>query len=239
MDLRSVPNETLFTEFNRRVRCSELPERRIIFIGPPGAGKGTVAPKMVEEFCVCHLSTGDMLRAAVTAGTDLGKQAKDVMARGELVSDDLIIGLIKENMTRPDCLRGVLLDGFPRTMPQAEKLDQILSSDNQALTHVLNMEVDDSLLVDRICGRRIHKASGRSYHVKFNPPQVADVDDITGEPLIQRSDDNEAALVTRLAAFHAQTTPIVGYYSSKGIVHNIDAAQTMDSVWDQVLGAFN
>lgn len=237
MDIRKFTNEAIFNEFFRRQRCSELPERRVIFVGPPGAGKGTHAPKMSDEYCLCHLATGDMLREAVAQGTELGKQAKAVMDRGDLVSDEIIIGMIKDSMKRPDCQRGVILDGFPRTTVQAQKLDEILEKSGQKVTHAVEMKIDDSLLIERIAGRRVHPASGRSYHVKFNPPKVEGKDDITGEPLIQRKDDNEETLKTRMNAYHTQTEPILQYYKSKNILSTVNANQQIDQVWRDITGS--
>ena len=239
MDIRQFSNEAIFNEFFRRQRCSELPERRVIFIGPPGAGKGTHAPKMSEEYCLCHLATGDMLREAVAKGTELGKQAKAIMDRGELVSDELMIGLIQQTLNRPDCQRGMILDGFPRTTVQAQKLDEILEKSGQKITQALELKIDENLLIERISGRRVHPASGRSYHVKFNPPKTPDRDDVTGEPLTQRKDDNEVALKTRLAAYNQQTVPVLQYYRQKSLLTSVNADQSIDAVWREISGALN
>lgn len=153
-------------------------------IGPPGSGKGTQAPRIKDELCLCQLSTGDMLRDAVAQGTELGKKAKEIMDRGELVSDEIVIGLIDEASKQPECEKGLLLDGFPRTAVQAEKLDQMLSTKGRKVDRAIEFKVNDDILVERIEGRRIHAQSGRSYHVKFNPPKTEGVDDLTGEALI-------------------------------------------------------
>lgn len=171
-----------------------------------------------------------MLRDAVAKGTELGKKAKDVMARGELVSDELVIGLFKENMDQPECERGMLLDGFPRTVVQAEKLDSMFKEQGKKIDKVVEFKVDDEILIERIEGRRIHKASGRSYHVKFNPPKVEGKDDITGEPLIHRPDDNRSALETRMKAYHTQTSPILEYYKNQSKLYSVDAMAKMDTV---------
>jgi adenylate kinase len=181
---------------------------RIILLGAPGAGKGTQAQFIIEKFGIPQISTGDMLRAAVKAGTPLGLQAKDVMAAGKLVSDDLIIALVKERIAQPDCANGFLFDGFPRTIPQAQAL---LDAD-VAIDHVLEIAVDDEEIVKRLSGRRVHEGSGRIYHLIYNPPKTEGLDDITGEPLVQRSDDSEETVRNRLAVYHEQTEPLVGFY---------------------------
>src|SRR5512146_619257 len=183
---------------------------RLILLGPPGAGKGTQAKYIVERFGIPQISTGDMLRAAVKAGTPLGLAAKKVMDEGKLVSDDIIIGLVKERLTQSDCAKGYMFDGFPRTIPQADAL----KDSGVALDVVLEIDVPDSEIVERMGGRRVHVASGRTYHVKFNPPKVEGKDDETGEPLIQRDDDREETVKKRLDVYHAQTKPLVEYYSA-------------------------
>jgi len=209
---------------------------RMILIGPPGAGKGTQAPKLKEKYNCCHLATGDMLRAQVAAKTELGKEAKKIMDEGKLVSDEIMINMIKSELdTNKECKGGFILDGFPRTVPQAEKLDEMLKAKQQQLKHAVELQIDDSLLVARITGRLVHPASGRSYHKIFNPPKKAMTDDVTGEPLIQRSDDNEAALKKRLGTYHAQTAPVTDYYRKTGIWKKIDASQEPGQVWKSML----
>ncbi|KAK4240271.1 adenylate kinase-domain-containing protein [Achaetomium macrosporum] len=215
-------------------------ELRMILIGPPGAGKGTQAPKIKEKFNCCHLATGDMLRSQVAKKTALGREAKKIMDAGGLVSDDIVIGMIKEELdNNKECKGGFILDGFPRTVPQAEGLDKMLRERNQALQHAVELKIDDELLVSRITGRLIHPASGRSYHTTFNPPKKPMTDDITGEPLIQRSDDNAEALKKRLATYHKQTAPVVDYYKKTGIWKAVDAAQEPNQVWKQLLAIFD
>ena len=182
---------------------------RLILLGPPGAGKGTQAAFIRDKFGIPQISTGDMLRAAVKAGTPLGLAAKRVMDTGALVSDEIIVGLVKDRLARPDCAPGYLFDGFPRTIPQADAMQDA----GVALDYVIEIDVPDAAIVERMSGRRVHVASGRTYHVKFNPPKVTGRDDVTGEALIQREDDREETVVNRLAVYHAQTEPLVSYYA--------------------------
>ena len=183
---------------------------RLILLGPPGAGKGTQAAHICARHGIPQISTGDMLRAAVKAGTPLGLQAKKVMDAGGLVGDDIIIGLVKDRIAQPDCAGGFLFDGFPRTIPQADAM----KAAGVKLDVVLEIDVPDTAIVERMSGRRVHPASGRTYHLKFNPPKTAGVDDVTGEPLIQRDDDQEATVCKRLEVYQAQTRPLVDYYGS-------------------------
>ena len=181
---------------------------RLILLGPPGAGKGTQAAFIREAYAIPQISTGDMLRAAVKAGTPLGLAAQKVMDSGSLVSDDIIIGLVKERLCEADCVNGYLFDGFPRTIPQAEAM----RSAGVPIDHVLEIVVPDAAIVERMSGRWVHVPSGRTYHVKYNPPRVAGKDDVTGEDLVQREDDREETVRKRLAVYHAQTEPLVDYY---------------------------
>ncbi|GAB2951926.1 MULTISPECIES: adenylate kinase [Aquaspirillum] len=182
---------------------------KLILLGAPGAGKGTQAKAICEKYGIPQISTGDMLRAAVKAGTPLGLEAKAIMDAGGLVRDDIIIGLVKERITAADCANGFLFDGFPRTIPQAEAM----RAAGVDIDFVVEIDVPDSEIVERMSGRRVHVASGRTYHVKFNPPKVEGKDDETGEDLIQREDDNEATVLKRLAVYHEQTEVLVGFYS--------------------------
>ena len=182
---------------------------RLILLGPPGAGKGTQATFIKEKFQIPQISTGDMLRAAVKAGTPLGMAAKSVMDAGGLVSDDIIIGLVKDRLKQSDCDHGYLFDGFPRTVPQADAMKEA----GVTIDYVLEIDVPDAAIIERMSGRRVHAASGRTYHVKFNPPKVAGKDDITGEDLIQREDDKEETVTRRLSVYHEQTELLVGYYN--------------------------
>jgi len=205
---------------------------------------GTQAPKITDALNIPQLATGDMLRAAVAAGTDVGKKAKEAMDSGGLVTDDIVVGIIRDRIREKDCERGFILDGFPRTIEQAKKLDEMLKERGESVDVVISLEVPDALLEERICGRWVHKASGRSYHATFNPPKSLIkqkgkqakpkrmFDDVTGEQLEQRSDDTKEALVARLEAYHKQTKPILAHYES--VVTAIDAAQEMDTVWKSI-----
>lgn len=223
---------------------------RFLWLFLSGAGKGTHGPKVEELLKVPQLSTGDMLRAAVAAQTEVGKKAQAVMKAGGLVSDDIVIGIIRDRIQEPDCRFGFILDGFPRTLPQAKALDEMLAKEGASVTKVIELQVPDSVLEERICGRWIHKSSGRSYHVKYAPPKSMKLDDKTGtpipetmkddetgEPLMQRADDTAAALVKRLQAYHADTVPILKHYQPKGIVRTVNANQGMEGVWKEVLEA--
>ncbi|KAL8478564.1 hypothetical protein ACS0TY_030451 [Phlomoides rotata] len=207
-NLEDVQSVDLMTELLRRMKCESKPDKRLILVGPPGSGKGTQSPILKDEYCLCHLATGDMLRAAVAAKTALGIKAKETMEKGELVSDDLVVGIIDDALKKPSCHKGFILDGFPRTVAQAQKLDEMLAKRGVKVDKVLNFAVDDAILEERITGRWIHPSSGRSYHTKFAPPKVPGVDDVTGEPLIQRKDDTAVVLKSRLEAFHKQTEPV-------------------------------
>ena len=237
MALDDVSTADLLSEISRRVDCAEKKERRTIFIGPPGCGKGTQSPQIKRDYCLCHLATGDMLRAAVGAKTEYGKRAKEAMDSGALVTDDIVIGIIKEAIDAPECAKGFILDGFPRTLVQASALDDMLSSKGQSIDAVVNFAIPDAELVSRITGRLIHKASGRSYHEsspKFMP-KVAGKDDVTGEPLMKRSDDTAEALTNRLVAFHEQTVPVLAHYGSR--VANVDASKDKNFVGGQIRAA--
>ncbi|QEU62567.1 Adk1 [Kluyveromyces lactis] len=216
---------------------SHVPESiRMVLIGPPGAGKGTQAPNLTERFCACHLATGDMLRSQVAKQTPLGIEAKKIMDDGKLVSDEIMINMIKDELTNnQDCKKGFILDGFPRTIPQAEKLDEMLAQQGRPLEKAVELKIDDELLVSRITGRLVHPASGRSYHKVFNPPKNEMKDDITGEDLVQRSDDNVEALKKRLTSYHKQTEPIVDFYKKTGIWAGVDASQPPKTVWSDIL----
>ena len=209
----------------------------ILLMGPPGAGKGTQAEKLIEEFKIPHISTGDMFRAAVKAGTELGKEAKKYMDAGGLVPDAVTIGIVRESLSKPECADGFMLDGFPRTLDQAIALDGILKDLGIKLTGVVNISVPDSELVGRVTGRRICKACGATYHVTFNPSKVEDVCDKCGGNLYQRDDDKEETVKNRLGAYHNQTEPLIEYYKKQGVFMDINGLQDIDKVYADVKAA--
>ena len=204
---------------------------RIVLLGAPGAGKGTQAQFIMEEFGIPQISTGDMLRAAIKAGTALGLEAKAVMDAGQLVSDELIIGLVKERISQDDCAKGFLLDGFPRTIPQADAMKEA----GVAVDFVLEFDVPDEEIVKRMSGRRVHPGSGRVYHVVYNPPKVAGKDDVTGDDLAIRADDEESTVRKRLGVYHEQTEPLVAYYQQAAAngetrFYKLDGTQSVDAI---------
>jgi adenylate kinase len=202
----------------------------ILFMGPPGAGKGTQAERIVSEFGIPHISTGDAFRAAVKQGTPLGVKAKEYMDQGLLVPDDVTIGIVKERLQEEDCKTGFLLDGFPRTISQAEALDVILASMGRQLEHVINLEVDRNLLLARLTGRRICKSCGSTYHLIFNPPAQDNICDKCSGELYQRSDDNEEKVGTRLDEYTNKTTPLLHYYQKQNLLRQVDGEQEIDQV---------
>ncbi|HUJ01406.1 MAG TPA: adenylate kinase [Usitatibacter sp.] len=216
---------------------------RSILLGGPGAGKGTQAAFITGRYAIPQISTGDMLRAAIQAGSELGRAAKATMERGELVADEVIIALVKERIAKPDCARGFLFDGFPRTIPQAESM----KVSRVPIEHVVDIEVPDAAIVERMSGRWTHVPSGRTYHVRFNPPRVAGRDDVTGEPLTQRADDAEETVRNRLAVYHRQTEPLIEYYRAWSAsadprapkYHRIDGLGTVEEVRDRIFAALD
>jgi adenylate kinase len=208
---------------------------KIILLGPPGAGKGTQAKFICDKFAIPFISTGDMLRAAIAAQTDLGKKIKNILDTGQLVSDEIIIDLVKERIAQPDCHNGFLLDGFPRTMPQAIALHAAKIK----IDYIIAIVMDDEEIVKRMSGRRIHSASGRTYHIQHNPPVIPDKDDETGEPLIQRDDDKEEVVRQRLQVYHAQTQPLIDYYQSLKEVKmfNVDGSKSIAEVKEDIFQA--
>jgi len=211
----------------------------IILLGPPGCGKGTQAQKLIREFGFVQLSTGDMLRAAISKGTEIGMQAKSIIDKGELVSDELVIGIVRDRIFSTECECGYMLDGFPRTLAQAEKLDQILSDRNQKIDVVFRLCVPDDMAIRRIAGRRFHITSGRSYNIEFNPPKIEGRDDITGEKLVQREDDKEEIVQSRLNTYHELTEPLVRYYQKQGILKAIDGAGSPENIYAEIKQTLN
>jgi len=221
----------------------------MMLFGPPGAGKGTHAPKIVSALQTPQLSTGDMLRAAVAAKTEVGMKASELMSTGKLVGDDIVIGIISERIKQDDCSDGFILDGFPRTLEQAKALDKLLTVSGESVSLVMAFDVDGSILEERICGRWMHKSSGRSYHVKYAPPRAMKLDangkpipstmkdDQTGEPLFQRSDDTAEALSKRLKSYYGTTVPILDHYAPHGIVKKVDGGRSIGEVTNSVLAA--
>ncbi|WP_432643382.1 adenylate kinase [Acidaminococcus sp.] len=209
----------------------------ILLMGPPGAGKGTQAEKLVADFPIPHISTGDMFRAAVKNGTELGKEAKKYMDAGGLVPDSVTIGIVRERLSQPDCTKGFILDGFPRTQEQAVALDQILKDLGISLTAAVNISVPDADLVARVTGRRICKNCGATYHVVYNPPKKENVCDKCGGELYQRDDDKETTVKKRLEAYHSQTAPLIAYYKAEGVYKEIDGTQPIDKVYADVVAA--
>lgn len=216
---------------------------RLMLLGGPGAGKGTQALRLIDHFKIPQISTGDMLRSAIAAGTALGKSAKKVMDTGQLVSDEIIIALVKERLQQDDCRNGFLFDGFPRTIPQADALREA----NIKLDHVIEIAVPDDEIISRISGRRVHVASGRVYHIKFHPPKKEGLDDLTKEPLIQRDDDKEKTIKERLAVYHHQTEPLIDYYqnwSKKEPNHaphfcRVSGIGSVDSIFNNILSCIS
>lgn len=214
---------------------------RLILLGPPGAGKGTQAELITKEFSIPKISTGDILRAAINAKNQLGRQVQQIMAEGKLVSDDIIIALVKERIQQSDCRNGFLLDGFPRTIPQAEALYE----NNIFIDYVIEISVPDDQLIKRLSGRRVHVSSGRVYHVEYHPPKISDIDDITGEPLIHRPDDYEETIRKRLEIYHQQTKPLIQYYQAEANSHinhsptyiKIDGVGTVEEIRNKIFAA--
>ena len=211
----------------------------IILLGPPGCGKGTQAQKLIREFGFVQLSTGDMLRAAISKGTEIGMQAKSIIDKGELVSDEIVIGIVRDRIFSTECECGYMLDGFPRTLAQAEKLDQILSDRNQKIDVVFRLCVPDDMAIRRIAGRRFHITSGRSYNIEFNPPKIEGRDDITGEKLVQREDDKEEIVQSRLNTYHELTEPLVRYYQKQGILRAIDGTGSPEKIFTEIKEMLN
>lgn len=207
----------------------------IVFLGPPGAGKGTQAKILIERYGIPQISTGDMLREHRAKGTELGKKAQEYMDKGQLVPDEIILGMVKERLSQPDCAKGFILDGFPRTVAQAEALDKILSEMGKKLDFALALVVPDDLLVERLTGRRTCKSCGMMFHVKYKPPKVDGKCDACGGELYQRPDDNEETVRNRLKVYHESTAPLIDYYKGKGILKEIDGSKSIDQITGQLI----
>jgi len=210
---------------------------KLLIMGPPGAGKGTQAEKIVKEFAIVHISTGDMFRAALKNQTPLGLKAKEYMDKGELVPDEVVIAMVEERISAPDCAKGFLLDGFPRTIPQAEALDKKLAEMGITLNGVINIEVPREDLIARLTGRRVCRQCGATYHVKFNPPKTEGVCDACGGELYQRSDDSLETVTNRLDVYEAQTAPLKEYYAKTGLLINIDGTKSIEEVFSSIKDA--
>jgi adenylate kinase len=207
----------------------------IVFLGPPGAGKGTQAKILIERYGIPQISTGDMLREHRAKGTELGKKAQEYMDKGQLVPDEIILGMVKERLSQPDCQKGFILDGFPRTVAQAEALDKLLSEMGKKLDFALALIVPDDLLVERLTGRRTCKICGMMYHIKYKPPKVEGKCDVCGGELYQRPDDNEETVRNRLKVYHEQTAPLIEYYKNKGILREIDGSKSIEEITQQLI----
>ncbi|NLE22504.1 MAG: adenylate kinase [Actinobacteria bacterium] len=212
-----------------------MAQRNVILLGGPGAGKGTQAERIVADYGLPHISTGEMLREAVAKGSDMGREAQKYMESGQLVPDEVVIGVVRDRLAEPDAAEGFLLDGFPRTVPQAEALDAMLAEAGRAITHVVLIDVPAEELVQRIAGRRSCSVCGKLYNVTFDPPRTAGVCDLDGGELVQRADDNEDTVRSRIAVFERQTAPLIGYYTDKGLLRNAPGGGKLpDEVYAQV-----
>lgn len=212
---------------------------RLVLLGPPGVGKGTQASAIVEKYNIPHISTGDIFRANIKEGTELGKEAKSYMDKGLLVPDELVVSIVKDRLTHEDCKEGFLLDGFPRTLKQADALDKELTEMGIALDKVLNIEADKEVLVERVIGRRICKSCGATYHVKFNPSKVENICDIDGGELLQRDDDTEETVTTRIDVYNKETQPLIKYYEDKGIILNLEGTRPIKEIFETIVEALS
>ncbi|HFC98063.1 MAG TPA: adenylate kinase [Thermosulfurimonas dismutans] len=207
----------------------------IVFLGPPGAGKGTQAKRISEKYGIPQISTGDMFREHLSKGTELGKKAKEYMDKGQLVPDEIVLGMVEERLKQPDCEKGFILDGFPRTVPQAEALDEMLAKWGKKIDFAIAIEVPDEELVKRLTGRRTCKNCGMMYHIIFKPPKVEGKCDACGGELYQRADDNEETVRNRLKVYHESTAPLIEYYEKKGVLHRIDGTGSIDEIFERIV----
>ena len=208
---------------------------KIIMLGAPGAGKGTQAKKIAEKYSIPHISTGDIFRANIKNNTELGQKAKTYMDKGELVPDELVVDLIMDRFKEADCANGYVLDGFPRTIPQAEALDKALNAQNESVDYAINVEVPDENIINRMSGRRACVGCGATYHIKYNPTKVDGVCDVCGQQLILRDDDKPETVKNRLAVYHEQTQPLIDYYSNKGVLAEVDGTKDMEEVFNDIV----
>ena len=234
MDLSRATLEDLRRELTRREQCETKPKKNIILLGPPGSGKGTQSNKILNDFCYCQLSTGDLLREHVAKKTPEGVKAKEAMDKGQLVSDEIVNSILVGAIRSPQCARGIIFDGYPRNEEQAVNLDTLLANEGKKLDTVIELKVNEEDLYERIDGRRVHPASGRSYHIKNAPPKVEGVDDVTGEPLVHRPDDKKEVLKSRIDIYNQKTAPIFNFYAKHGITHSVDAMKHIDSIYENI-----
>ncbi|RUM88437.1 MAG: adenylate kinase [Thermodesulfatator sp.] len=207
----------------------------IVFLGPPGAGKGTQAKRIIEKYGIPQISTGDMFREHLSKGTELGKKAKEYMEKGQLVPDEIVLSMVEERLKQPDCEKGFILDGFPRTVPQAEALDEMLAKWGKKIDYAIAIEVPDEELVKRLTGRRTCKNCGMMYHIIFKPPKVEGKCDACGGELYQRPDDNEETVRNRLKVYHESTAPLIDYYEKKGVLHRVDGMGSIDEIFERIV----
>ncbi len=222
------------SEAERLKNCESMPKKDIILLGPPGSGKGTQSSKIVHDFCYCQLSTGDLLREAVAKKTPDGIKAKEAMDKGQLVSDEIVNNLLVGGIRSEQCKRGIIFDGYPRNEAQAGNLENLLTGEGRVINHLIELKVEEEALYERVEGRRIHLPSGRSYHVKFNPPKVEGKDDVTGEPLIHRSDDTREVIHGRIGVYNQKTKPVAGYFEKKGVFSSVNAMEGINTISDNI-----
>lgn len=234
MDLLKVSTNDLKKELERRQACETKPKRNIILLGPPGSGKGTQSYNIIQDFCYCQLSTGDLLRDNVAKKTPAGIKAKEAMDKGQLVADEVVNEILTNAINSPACSRGIIFDGYPRNSEQAENLDNLLKSTGKKLDKVVELKINPDELFERIDGRRVHVDSGRTYHIKFNPPKREGIDDVTGEPLIHRNDDRKEVLQSRLDVYNKKTAPIADYYKKQGILSTVEATGNINSIYNNI-----